>query len=167
MFHRVLESLKTDEFALRFSFISNPRAVHRAMQRSGDVEHLRLALRSGEVTEDTLRAFSADLLREMEYGKRFPHELALAAIGVALETWATAFAEEFILDLARLELAELPVAIRVAREACRERLRLPGNKTRVFVFAEDEGLPTEWQTAPESRKVMVGQSEVCFELGVL
>ena len=89
MVDRVLENLKTGEFALRFSFISDPRAVHRALRRSKDVEKLRSALRAGEVTEEALRVFSAALLGDFECGKRFPHELALAATAVALETRPT------------------------------------------------------------------------------
>lgn len=138
MAHAVLDNLKTDAFALRFSFISNPLAVHRALQRSAHVESVRLALGSGEISEETLRTFCANVLRELEHGKRLPHELAIAAIAVALETRPTSFAEEYVLDLARLDLAELPIAIRVARKACRERMTLPGNKTKAFT------LGTEW-----------------------
>lgn len=164
MTHRVLESLKTDEFAFRFSFISNPIAVHRTLQRSEDVENLRLALRNGEITEETLRAFSGTLLRELEHGKRFLHELAIAAIAVALETRPTPFAEEYTLDLARLDLAEMPIAIRVARKACQERLKLPANITKLFTLPNEEGLSDGWLRAPDSRHVMVGQSKQSFEL---
>jgi hypothetical protein len=165
MTHRVLGSLKTDEFAMGFSFISNPSAVHRALQRSKDVENLRLALRTGEITEETLRAFCASLLKDLEHGQRHHHEMAFAAIAVALETRPTPFAEEYVLDLARLELAELPIAIRVARKACQERLKLPGNKTKVFTLPHDDiGPPDDWQTVAKCRQVIVGHSEHRFEL---
>lgn len=161
--HNVLQNLETDAFALKFSFISNPNAVHRALQRSVDVENIRLALRSGEITEETLRAFCASVLSELEFGRRLPHELALAAIAVVLETRPTSFAEEFVLDLARLDLSELPIAIRVAREACRERMVLPANKTRVFRLGDEETPTSEWCPAPNPREVSVGQSEQRFE----
>ncbi len=155
----ILEKLTTDEFAVTFSFVSNPRAVCHALRRSEYVENLRLALSSGEVTEEAIRSFSATLLRELEYGKRFPHELALAAIAVTLEIRSTPFAEEFVFDLARLDLAELPIAIRVAREACQERLKYPANKSKCFSIGDDQTLLEVWQIAPESRRVSVGQSE--------
>lgn len=164
MAHRVLEKLKSDEFVMKFSFISNPRAVHGALQRSEEVRDLRSALRSGEITDETLRSFTAELLSHLEEGRLFEHELALAAIAVALETRSTAFAEEYVLDLARLELAELPAAIRVAREACRERLKLPGNTTKVVTLSDEEVVPGDWQVAGEDRRVAVGQSEENFEL---
>jgi hypothetical protein len=125
---------------------------------------LRSALQSGEVTEDTLRVFSATLLRDLEYGRRFPHELAIAAMAVALESRPTPFAEEFVMDLARLELPELPVAIRVARECCRELLRHPSTRTEVFSITEDETSIVDWQWAPKARQVMVSHSEVTLEL---
>lgn len=164
MHHSVLENLKTDAFTLKFSFISNPIAVHRALQRSVDVENIRLALGSGEITEATLRAFCASVLSELEPGKRLPQELAIAAIAVALETRATSFAEEYVLDLARLDLAELPIAIRVARQACRERMTLPANRTKVFTLDNEETSAGDWRPAPNPREVSVGQSEQRFEL---
>jgi len=166
MAHRVLESLKTDEFAFGFSFVSSPAAVHRALQRSEYVENLRLALNRGEITEETLRAFSASLLRNLEHGKRLQHELALAAIAVTLETRPTSFAEEYVLDLARLELAELPIAIRVARKACHERLKLTGNMVKAFTLANAKSQYRDWQRAPDARQVMVGQLDQRIELEV-
>ncbi len=111
-----------------------------------------------------VRKGSAALLGNFECGKRFPYELALAAIPVALATRPTPFAEEFVLDLARLELAELPIAIRVAREACQERLAVSASKTKMFTLVGEEAVPTEWRRAGESRQVMVGQSIERFEL---
>jgi len=166
MVHHVLENLRTDEFAVRFSLVSNLRAVHRALQRSKEVEELRSALCTGEVTEETLSVFTTSLLKDFEGGKRFPHELALAAVAVALETRPTPFAEEFVLDLARLELAELPIAIRVARKACQERLAVSASKTKIVPLVGEEALSAGWQKAPECRRVFVSQSEERFELGV-
>jgi len=164
--HHVLENLTSDAFALKYSFISNPIAVYRALQRSVDVENVRLALRSGEITEEILGAFCASVLAELQPGKRLPQELALAAIAVVLETRATSFAEEYVLDLARLDLAEFPTAIRVARQAYREQKGLPANKTKEFTLGDEElGLSQgEWCPAPHPREVAVGQSEQYFEL---
>jgi hypothetical protein len=164
--HRALENLSSDAFALRYSFISNPIAVYRALQRSVDVENVRRALQSGEITEDTLRGFCASVLTDLEPGKRLPQELALAAIAVALESRATAFAEEYVLDLARLDRAEFPTAIRVARQVSRERMALPANRTKDFTLGEETLVSPagDWCPAPTPREVAVGQSEQHFEL---
>ena len=164
MFHSVLENLRSDRFAIEFSFISNPRALHRALQRSEDVEELRNALGSGVISEETIRVFSADLLKEFQQGKRLPNELALAAFAVAFEARLTPFAEEFVMDLAKLKLAELPIAIRVARHACQERLKLSDNKTKLFRISGEDTVPKDWQEAPEPQKVNIGQSSERFLL---
>ena len=117
MIHHSLLDLTDDNFLIDYSLISNSRALHRALRTSKQVEHLRIALGQGELTEKSLRDFVATLLRDLEYGKKFPHDIALAAMAVALETRPTAFAEEFVLDLARLDLAEFPMATRVAKWA--------------------------------------------------
>ena len=162
--HSALEHLKTDAFASQYSLLSNARAVHRALQRSSAVEHVRLALCRGEITEDTIRDFCAELLHRLDYGTRHPHEVALAALAVALESRSTAFAEEFDMDLARLELAEIPMAIRVARESCTVRLKLPANKTKMFTFPDGEPRPTDWQTRSSPPPVRVGEAIGRFEL---
>jgi hypothetical protein len=165
--HSALENLRTDEFAARYSLLSSPRAVHRALQRSKAVEHVRLALCRGEITEDAIRDFTAELLRRLDYGRRHPHEFALAALAVALESRSTPFAEELVMDLARLELAEIPMAIRVARESCNERLNLPANKTKVFTLPDGEPRPTHWQTGSSPPPVRVGEAIGRFELETL
>lgn len=165
MSHAVLETLKSDDFALRFAFISNARAVHRALQRNKHVQNIKDALRRGEITERAIQRFSTELIRELRHGELFPHELALAAIAVALEMRATSFAEEFVLDLARLEIAELPTAIRVARESAQIQSVMAGNKSKVFSMDGAEDLPIEWCKAPEPPEVRVAQSDKCFEFG--
>ncbi|MEQ8790359.1 MAG: hypothetical protein RIC55_28955 [Pirellulaceae bacterium] len=152
-----MDTLVSDEFALRFAFVSNPRAVHRALQRSEEVGRLRSAISQGEVTECSIRTFIAELLRALEYGTRFPNEYALAALAVALETRLTPFAEEFVTDLARLDLAETPIAIRVARETVRRRLRLPINKTKQFTLSNGDRGAGDWREARVVRRVAVGQ----------
>jgi hypothetical protein len=151
-----LANLTSDCFEAEYAFISNPKAVHRALQRSEEVKQLRTALNSGTVPEPLVREFCIDLLRTLEYGKRFPDELALAAVAVTLENRPTAFAREFVTELARLELSEMPVAIRVAREAEKELGKLSGNKTKVILdtrgaFMTSMGsLSTEWQLMAKS-----------------
>jgi hypothetical protein len=164
MIHRSLSDLTDDSFVIDYSVISSPPALHRALRASKQVEHLRIALGRGELTEKSLRDSVATLLRDLEYGKKFPHDLALATIAVALETRPTAFAEEYVLDLARLDLAEFPMAIRVARLASLERAKLTANKTKSFLWTIGEISFIEWQRAPEPHPISVSQVRESFEL---
>ena len=148
-----------------FSFVSSPRAVHCALQRSDEVGKLRRALKSGEVTEEAIRVCIAELLSELETGRRLPHELAIAAITVALECRPSPFAEEFILDLARLKLAELPIAIRVARRASEEWLQLSGSKSKFFTLADPETSATELKLTGIAPEVLVDDEVEWCNLG--
>jgi len=53
-------------------------------------------------------------MSEFQRGTQFPHELALAALAVMLESRRTKFAEDFLLDLARLgKISEMDIAPRI------------------------------------------------------
>lgn len=155
----VLEALTTDEFTLTFSCTSNPRAIYRALRRSDYVRELRDSVRSGELTETTIRKFCTELLKEFATGKRFQHELAIAAIAVAFERRVTTFADEFSRDLANLEIAEMPIASRVAREVCHERRTLSTNNTKAFTLSRNHD---DWRVVEEP-KVHVVNLNKCFD----
>lgn len=110
-----LDALLSDEFPLSLGVSTTAAGLRRALQRSSFVKELRESLTRGEVTEAGIRRFLARLMREFRPGVQFFHEPALAAIAVVLEHRSTAFAEEYLLDLARLKhIAEMDLAPRVA-----------------------------------------------------
>lgn len=110
-----LNALTSDEFFLSLGVSATAPGLLRALRRSPFVKELRESLATGEVTERGVRLFVARLMREFRPGVQFFHEPALAALAVALENRSTAFAEEYLLDLARLKhIAEMELAPRVA-----------------------------------------------------
>ena len=112
---RVLDALENDDLQSKASMISTSEALTKFLQRRIEVGELRGAVASGQVSVNMLREFVSRRLSSFEVGKRFPHEVSLAAIAVALERNPSEFAEEYISDLAGLEIRELPLAIRVGR----------------------------------------------------
>jgi hypothetical protein len=72
------------------------------------------------------------LMKDFRIGQHFEHEIAIAAMAVALEKRSTAFAEEFLVDLAKLRLAEMPLCIRVARECVKHRMAMTQNICKTF-----------------------------------
>lgn len=128
----VLEQLKSEGFALSIGFLSTPNAVRRFLARRNEVLAVKEALKQGAVTEAGIRRFVSSIVQGLQVGKRLPNELALTALAVVLETRPTDFAEEFLHDLSRLELAELSLCIRVARECLRHRTTIARNKTKAF-----------------------------------
>jgi hypothetical protein len=79
------------------------------------------ALQTGELSDPLLRGFVSSLLTAFRKGEVFQHDMAVAAIAVALERETTPFAEEYLRDLARLQAAEMSMSIRVARECLNQR----------------------------------------------
>jgi hypothetical protein len=132
---QLLDELFSDSFAASAGGFSVPGVLRRFLLRTSAVRGIREAIRQGVVDEGMIREFAERLLASFRVGVRFEHEVALAALAVVLERRATDFAEEFLLDLAKLRLAEMPLCIRVARECLKNRASIAQNKTRVFVLS--------------------------------
>lgn len=120
----VLDDLLSVDFRLALGVVSSPAAMRRCLRRSPQVQRLIAAWRSGGVSEESIRRFVARLSREFVPGLQFHHELALAAIATALESTYSAFATEYLTDLARLKrTAAFHFAPRVADDCLRDRDR--------------------------------------------
>ena len=123
MMSQLLTTLSDAEFSTTVGLLPNPAAVRRSL-RSPQITEIRKALTSGQLTEEAIREFVNAKMHDIRPGQRFVHEPAIAAICVALEAIASHFADEFTNDLAKLEFAEMPTAIRIARLSHDERQRL-------------------------------------------
>jgi hypothetical protein len=148
MFHPVLEALCADEFAVRIGITNNVKAIHRALERSEEVDAARLALYQGQIDEEVLRRFVVKLLQEYRPGQLFPFDVAIAAVAVIVESRPTRFADEFLTKLSRLQRPELPVAVRIGRECERIQSRLAGNISRTYTFISSFEMPDRWEEAP-------------------
>lgn len=127
---------------------------------------MKEGLRQEAITDNTLRNFVSSLLQDLRRGERFPHELAVAAIAVALEGRATDFADEFLHDLSRLELAEMSACIRVARECWKDRMQVTHTRSKSFRLAAGDGsLSSLAGGSAISLRTDVGQSEQRFTYG--
>lgn len=143
----ILETLLSDEFQIAVGFVGTPWAVHQVLSRTPQVHAIRQGLRQGAITEETIRRFVARVLSDLRRGERFAHELALAALAVALQTRPTDFAEEFLHDLSRLQLAEMSLCIRVARLCLVRRVSL----TRATAKQFNAGTAQEGESTGEER----------------
>jgi hypothetical protein len=132
MCRKVFEDLTSDEFILSAGLVSTPEALRRFLLRSHAIHGIRESLRQGLITDETIREFISSLMKEFSVGRRFAHEMALAALAVALERRPTNYAEEFLSDLAKLRLAEMPLCIRVARECLKHRATVARNAHKDF-----------------------------------
>jgi len=149
MSRKLLNELVSDSFVLSLGFISTPGALRLSLLHAKEVREVRDSLRQGAITEETIREFVSVLLAGFRVGQRFEHEMALAALAIVLERRATDFAEEFLLDLAKLRLAEMPLCIRVARECLKHRMTMTQNTSKDF-------RPWKWPNRLSLRRVKPG-----------
>lgn len=118
-----LHDLTNDELACIGVSVSSPRALMHLLERREEVARVRQSLRDGSTTIVDIRDFVGALLAELQRGVRFPHDVAIAAVAVALQDHPGSFAEEYLRDLARTRIAELRASPMVAA-ACLERRRV-------------------------------------------
>lgn len=146
--HRTLRRLLDEQFLTQYGLVATPQALRAALLHSGYVGELRRALAAEEIADESIRKFVSSVLSAWRTGYLFPYDVALAAIAVVLETRATPFADEFLTDLGRLDRAELPMAIRVARRALGEHGRMTAtiNLTGNVTLADPQ--ISGWQPAP-------------------
>ncbi len=140
-----LDYFLTAEFSVAMGFFLPPAAQRIALQRCRAVQDAAAAIRRREISWKTIRSFVDSQVSQFERGKRLPGDLALAALAVVLEQFSADFAEEFLCDLARLQLPEMLSSIRVARECLKHRLLLPRNEIRISKYPSDQKI-----TAPRS-----------------
>lgn len=145
-----LQRLLTDDFLASIGVVSNPSALRRTLLKNEHVIELRQAMTLSKTSERSVREFCDLLYRDFERGAQFPHELALAAVAVILEDRRTEFAEEYLLDLARLNIQEMSLAPRVARECYAHWRSLPRVRLvrKAFNPSRSRASGCKWVVAP-------------------
>jgi hypothetical protein len=127
----ILERLKSDDFAARVGYVATAPALRRLLSRTSEVQAVRDALATGQLSEELIRRFVGALMADLRKGEPFRHDLPISALAVALEQRCTEFAGEFLRGLAALRAAEMAMSIRVARECLKDRETTAGNLTAV------------------------------------
>jgi hypothetical protein len=107
--------LQNEDIRTKGSVISTAEALRAFLQYRSEVISLRRAIERGEITPNDIKDYVHELFRSFSTGIKFAYEIDLAAISMALETFPGPFAEEYLKDLSRLQIRELPLAPRVAR----------------------------------------------------
>jgi len=130
----LLGQVASDDFSISMGVVSSSHGLRRWLIKNDTVRALRRAILFGTITERAVRQFTDNLFIDFQRGTRFPHEIALSAIAVALENVNTEFASEYLNDLARLRVLEMPLAPRVAQICVSRHENLPKVKTREHRF---------------------------------
>lgn len=130
-----LEKLVSPDFESQI-VASTPGALRLLLSRTKEVHELRAAYDAGEIGSSEIRSYVGSLLRKYASTTVFPHQIALAAIAVMLETRFTSFAHEYIRDLAKLNNERFWMAARVARMCRRRRSAWPRTNVKRFNLTE-------------------------------
>src|SRR5262249_32319417 len=122
--------LQGEELQANACCYSTAPALRLFLVQRPEVREVSEAVRAGKLSADAVRTFVAALLKDLQRGVHFQHDVTLAALAVVAEEWRSPFADEFLRELAALNLAEMPLGPRVAREALRQRSSLLTHEPR-------------------------------------
>lgn len=121
-----LAALHSDDLALSVSTVATPATVRYLLRERPEVSILLVGLRNGTVTDEDCARWVAACSLDFMPGERFEHEIAFAALAVALENVQSEVATEFLADLASLEKQEMSLSSQVARECLKARAKMLG-----------------------------------------
>lgn len=129
----VLDQLASVEFEVEVGPLLPSPLLRRRLRAMDAVRSVVEEMRKQVVTDDDIGAFARGLLANFVAGRRFDHDLALAALAVVLEDRPTPFASGFLDRLASLQLTEVATATRIARECSKHRSGTLADTTRRYV----------------------------------
>ena len=120
----LLERLDDDALALAIAPLNTVESIQAVLRRAPQVLEVRRAVQDGTLAPTTLREWVESCMQRFTRGERFHHETALCALAVAFETCATPFAQEFLEELATVNVREMPLSPGIAARSAHSRRRL-------------------------------------------
>lgn len=132
--HPELASLLSIEKSGDYAAIGSAEALRAALTRDSRVRHLIDHIKTGSVTAANMQDFVNTLLRRFVVGTYFEHQVALAALSVALEDYYSEYSDRFLSELSSLRLSELQLPIFVAQASLRRRHSGAGAESRRFTY---------------------------------
>ncbi len=127
----LLERITSFDFEMAL-VASTPKVLRRMLVRCPEIRALQDVYDAGSLSDEEIRWFVDDLLRQGAGCERFPFQTALAAVAVMLEPRFTPLADEYLYDLSRIRSDRFLIAARVARECLNTRAMRIGTEVRQF-----------------------------------
>jgi len=113
--------LTSDNFIVEYTVIGTADALRRALSMSPEIAQLRQQLGQSEISPSEIEELVSELMTHFKQGETFIYDISLAAIAVGLERDQSDTCGRLSQELASLRCAEMPMAIRVARQCLRAR----------------------------------------------
>jgi hypothetical protein len=118
-----LTLLDSEDIAQVVLTVATPNALCGILRTHKDVEAVRRYLfDNADDARQAIEEYVRERLIDLKPKIHFPHEPAICALAVALETLPMPAAGDFLYELAALKIAEMPISSRVAI-LCLERRR--------------------------------------------
>ena len=133
-----LDLLAEDSVVDAIAAITSPRSLRNVLTRLPEVAAVRSSLESGSLEEDEIHRWVADKIRDLRRDSRFPHEVAFAALAVAVERIPAAIADDYLEQLSRLAIHEMPLSPRVAKLSLEARRTAVSSNVFATVFIRSE-----------------------------
>jgi hypothetical protein len=131
-----LIALDSEEIAQVVFTVASPKAVCSILRAHSHVKAARRHLENAYEARRDIEEFVRERLVDLKSKTYFPHEPALCALAVALETLPMPAAEDFLSELAALRIAEMPLSPRIAALCLKRRRELfASNTLAVFEVA--------------------------------
>ncbi|MGA3122614.1 MAG: hypothetical protein ABSF69_17755 [Polyangiaceae bacterium] len=128
----LLSELTSQEFEDAVGPLLPPAVLRMVLLKNLLVNKIADAFQTGTVTKQNLRDFIRSEVAELRRGEPLSHDLALAALAVALEGSPSSFASEFISGLATLDIVEMQQSVFMAKECMKNRRAAPRTEGRSF-----------------------------------
>lgn len=130
-----LSSLLSPEILSMGICITTAEGLYEYLRHEPKVASVRNRLAIQAIDLADLNFFISDITRKIEIGKRSAWDVTFAAIAVALERKPGPFADRYLNDLANLEITELPLSSRIARQVLKHRESLACNVSSTVIFS--------------------------------
>ena len=123
----VLNNLMSEQLREAVAYVSTSKAIYYILGDRKEVLEFMEAFHPITLNEKTIRRFVSTLVDDFVKGERFKHEIPLAALVVALNTFPNEFIDQFLYDLANVGIAEMSISSRVAQECLKKRPQFARN----------------------------------------
>jgi len=129
----LLERITTPDFEITL-VAATPGILRKMLLRKREVVQLRELYATGSFSDQQIESFVTELLEAEGSRKRFPYQVALAALATVLEDYFSKLAKEYIENLAGVRASSFSTAAGVARESlAARRLRADNRYRNVYI----------------------------------
>lgn len=112
-----LEKIKSEEYLNFLGPELSTKAIINVIRRTKEFIELRKDIFEGKIIDSEVQSFVKDLLfSNFKSGERFCYQLTLATLVICYKDSRSKFAREFLNGLASMEILEMSLASRIARE---------------------------------------------------